>query len=78
MTMCAETKVLLDAGLPLTPGKSESESPERGKHFRHQTFLIESGRRAYDLIHSRFQIEGSLYIQHQVTSGGTLNCEQTF
>ena len=33
---------------------------------------------AYDLIHSRFHIEGSLYIQHLVTSGGTLNCEETF
>ena len=29
---CAETKVLLDAGQPLTPGKSESESPGGGKH----------------------------------------------
>lgn len=42
---CAETKVLLDAGQPLTPGKSESESPEGGKH---QTVLIESGRREED------------------------------
>ena len=32
----------------------------------------------YDLIHSRFHIEGSLYIQHLVTSGGTLNFEETF
>ena len=44
--VCAATKVLLDAGLPpLTPGKSESESPEGGKH---QTVLIESGRREED------------------------------
>ena len=32
---------------------------------------------SYDLIHSRFHIEGSLYIQHLVTSGGTLNFEET-